>query len=66
MCVNYTEHQESRTMKLWKKMTLYFSLMQLLVTLAIGGTVVMVVRSTVRAMVAAESRAMLGAITGAA
>lgn len=50
-------------MKIWLKMTLLFTVLQVIVTILIGGTVLYVVRNTVVEMVEQESRAMLSAIT---
>jgi methyl-accepting chemotaxis protein len=49
--------------KIWLKMTLIFSILQVLVILTIGAVVVLAVRTTVMGMVEKESRAMLAAIS---
>ncbi len=50
-------------MKLWKRMTLLFTTVQLVTTAAIGIAVITVVRNTISEMVTKESRAMVAAIS---
>lgn len=50
-------------MKIWVKLTLLFSILQVLVSLTIGIVVITAVRTTVKDMVEHESRAMLAAIS---
>jgi|GEM_PF-3421869 len=49
-------------MKLWKRMTLLFTAVQLVTIAAIGIAVITVVRNTISEMVTKESRAMVAAI----
>lgn len=50
-------------MKLWQKMTLLFTTLQLVTTVIIGFAVGMVVRQTIRNMVSRESKAMISTIS---